>query len=73
MDTSSFTVLGMTCGHCKASIEAALGGMAGVEAVAVNLESKRVDVSFDPQQQQLGSIQRAVEEQGFEVEELDGG
>ena len=73
MDRSSFTVLGMTCGHCKASIEAALGGMAGVEEVAVSLESKRVDVSFDPKRLQLVSIQQAVEEQGFQVEELDGG
>ena len=44
-ETITHTVLGMSCGHCKATIERALHRLPGVEEVRVDLEAKRVTVS----------------------------
>jgi copper chaperone len=40
----AYTVAGMTCGHCKAAVEQQLHGVAGVEAVEVDLDTKLVIV-----------------------------
>ena len=37
--TSTWTVTGMTCGHCVASVTEELQEVAGVEDVAVTLET----------------------------------
>lgn len=34
----------MSCGHCKASVEAALGAVAGMAPVEVDLPNRRVSV-----------------------------
>jgi copper ion binding protein len=38
-------VPGASCAHCRAAIEAAVGPLAGVESVVVDLERKTVTVS----------------------------
>ncbi len=47
-----YTVAGMSCGHCRSAVTEEVEQVAGVEAVEVDLESKRVlvrgeDVSDD--------------------------
>lgn len=37
---------GMSCGHCKASVEKALGGLSGVEQVSVNLDEKTATIEL---------------------------
>ena len=44
MSEITLTVPGMTCGHCKMSIEGEVGKVAGVASVAVDLDSKLVTV-----------------------------
>lgn len=39
----------MTCGHCKASIETTLNALSGVQNVAVDLATKKVQVEADDQ------------------------
>lgn len=39
-------VQGMTCGHCKMSVEGALKEIDGVSAAEVNLEAGSVDVTM---------------------------
>ena len=41
----TYSVPGMSCGHCKAAVEHELGRVAGVEAVDVDLETKLVVVA----------------------------
>jgi copper chaperone len=58
-------VLGMSCGHCKATIELALHRLPGVYEVNVDLEAKRVIVrgqDLDPAQ-----IREAIDEAGYVV------
>ena len=64
MSTSTWTVTGMTCGHCVASVTEEVSGLAGVEDVQVDLGSGRVVVTsatdLDP-----ADVAAAVEEAGY--------
>jgi copper chaperone len=63
--TISFSVPGMTCGHCEAAIKQEVGGVAGVTAVEVDLETKDVvvtGVSLD-----RDALVAAIDEAGFDV------
>jgi len=39
MTEQTFSVTGMTCGHCVHAVETELGALAGVTAVAVDLDA----------------------------------
>lgn len=45
MTTSSWTVVGMTCGHCVAAVRDEVGAIDGVDAVGVDLSSGEVTVT----------------------------
>lgn len=55
---------GMMCGHCKAAVEKALGGVAGVEKAEVNLEEKAAYVTGEVSKEELAKV---VTEAGYEV------
>lgn len=42
-----YTISGMTCNGCKASVEGALQSVAGVTAVAVDLEKQEAEITMD--------------------------
>jgi copper ion binding protein len=65
MSTLTFKVPGMTCGHCKAAVESEVGKVAGVTAVAVDLDSK--DVTVEGEGYDLDAVWAAVDEAGFEA------
>ncbi len=46
-EVSTWTVTGMTCGHCVASVKEEVGEIAGVENVDVVLETGQVTVTSD--------------------------
>jgi copper chaperone len=66
MFSESFTVTGMSCGHCVASVTEELETVPGVREVAVDLASGRVDVTSD-QPVDSSDLRRAVTEAGFAV------
>ncbi|HWL36636.1 MAG TPA: cation transporter, partial [Frankiaceae bacterium] len=45
MNTTTYTVTGMTCDHCRRSVSAEVGAVAGVTAVDVDLTTGKVTVS----------------------------
>lgn len=60
-----YTVNGMTCGHCKAAVTEEVEQVDGVEAVDVDLDTKRVvvrgtSVSDD-------AVREAIREAGYEA------
>ncbi|MCX4097167.1 heavy-metal-associated domain-containing protein [Nocardia sp. alder85J] len=66
MATSTYTVTGMTCGHCVASVRKEIGGIPGVTEVDVDLDSGRVRVeSTDPID--AAAVIAAVDEAGYQV------
>ncbi|MDA7027434.1 copper chaperone CopZ [Bacillus sp. CLL-7-23] len=69
MEQISLHVNGMSCGHCVRAIEENVGGLKGVEAVKVHLESGKVDVTFDSDKIALKDIVQEIEDQGYDVAE----
>ena len=64
MTTSSYTVTGMTCGHCVASVTEEISAIEGVSAVDVVLETGAVTVTSDAPIE-AGAVRAAVEEAGY--------
>ena len=63
-NTSTFTVTGMTCGHCVSSVTEEVRAVPGVTAVDVDLTSGRLTVTSDsPLDEAL--VRGAVEEAGY--------
>ena len=48
MSQATFNVPSISCGHCVRTIRTALGGVTGVQQVAVNIDIKQVEVIYDP-------------------------
>ena len=62
--TSTWTVTGMTCGHCAASVEEELREIEGVESVEVTVETGAVVVtSAEPMTRD--AVEAAVTEAGY--------
>jgi copper chaperone len=57
----------ISCNHCKMAIEGAVRALAGVSAVAVDVEDKSVAVDFEAGDVTLETIETAVREEGYEV------
>ena len=64
MNSLSFSVPGMTCGHCEAAVKGEISKLSGVTGVTVDLGTKVVVVSGADLDQ--ASIFAAVDEAGFE-------
>jgi len=66
MSTQSFTVTGMTCGHCVASVTEEVSEVPGVDHVDVVLETGNLTVtSAEPVD--AAAVRSAVEEAGYQV------
>ena len=66
MSTSTYTVSGMTCGHCIASVTEEIGEIDGVQEVAADLASGQVVVTSDGPVDRA-DIRAAVEEAGYKL------
>ncbi|GAB4261540.1 MAG: copper chaperone CopZ [Thermincola ferriacetica] len=65
--TVTLNVEGMTCGHCKASVEKALSAIEGVNSVDVDLNGKKVTVSFQADKVNEADLKKAITDQGYQV------
>ncbi|KGN40931.1 heavy-metal-associated domain-containing protein [Knoellia aerolata] len=64
--TNTWTVTGMTCGHCVASVTEEVSEIAGVESVDVDLATGAVTVtSTTPLEDD--AVRAAVEEAGYQL------
>lgn len=63
--TLTFTVPGMTCGHCEAAVKGEVGKVTGVAGVDVDLTTKLVTVAGADLDRE--AIVAAIDEAGFEV------
>ncbi len=66
MSTSTYTVTGMTCGHCVSAVTGEITKLDGVTNVDIDLDSGRVTVASE---RDLGDdeVRAAVDEAGYEV------
>jgi copper chaperone len=61
----SYSIAGMTCGHCVMSVREEVEAIAGVGAVDVDLASGRLSITGD--QISDDAVKAAVAEAGYEV------
>ena len=66
MSTASYTVTGMTCGHCVSAVTEEVSSMPGVTAVDVDLASGGLTVTSE-QPVDESAVRAAVEEAGYSV------
>lgn len=66
MSTASYTVVGMTCGHCVNAVTEEVSAVPGVSAVDVDLESGGLTVTSDAPVDEA-AVRAAVEEAGYSV------
>ncbi len=65
-ETQTFTVQGMTCEHCVASVTEEVTEIAGVTDVRVDLATGEVAVTSD-QPLSDADVKAAVEEAGYQI------
>jgi copper chaperone CopZ len=64
-ETRTYTVTGMTCGHCVASVTEEVEEIGGVEAVEVDLETGALTVSAPTIDDE--AVRAAVQEAGYQL------
>lgn len=64
MPTRSFTVTGMTCGHCEQAVRTEVGAVPGVAEVAVDHTTGRLEVTGEADE---AAVLAAVAEAGYEA------
>ena len=66
MTTATYTVTGMTCGHCVNAVTEEVTQVPGVTAVDVDLASGRLTVTSDAPVDE-DAVRAAVDEAGYEL------
>ena len=66
MATNTYTVTGMTCGHCVGSVQGEVSRIPGVTDVQVDLETGQVTVTSD-EPIDVETIRASVDEAGYEL------
>ncbi|BCJ64651.1 heavy-metal-associated domain-containing protein [Polymorphospora rubra] len=64
--TNTYTVVGMTCGHCVQAVTGELTALPGVRDVQVELPTGAVSVTSDAPLA-LDTVRTAVDEAGYEL------
>jgi copper chaperone len=65
-ETRTYTVTGMTCGHCVASVTEEVQEIPGVQEVDVALETGTLTVTSEADLDDT-SVRHAVEEAGYQL------
>jgi len=66
MAEKTYTVTGMTCGHCATSVREEVGAIAGVRDVAVDVPTGKVTVTSETELDRE-HVRAAVVEAGYEL------
>ena len=66
MPTTTYTVEGMTCGHCVSAVTGELTKLDGVQDVDVDLDTWAVQVTSNGPLDER-AVREAIEEAGFEL------
>jgi copper chaperone len=61
----TYSVPGMSCGHCRAAITAEVERLAGVASVDVDLDAKRVTVAGE--QLDDAAVRAAIDDAGYDA------
>ena len=65
MTTRTYSVPGISCGHCKAAVMREISAVAGVQSVDVDLDTKLVTVTGEQLDDE--ALRAAIEQAGYAV------
>ena len=68
MTTRTYSVPGISCGHCKNAIEGELAPLNDVESALVDIDAKTVTVVCEITE---ADVRAAVDEAGYEVASVE--
>lgn len=71
MTTTTYTVVGMTCSHCVASVTEEVSALAGVRGVDIDLATGMLTLTSDAPLEEA-AVAAAVDEAGYELTDADG-
>ena len=69
MKTSTFITPGVCCQGCVSTVQEGLGSLPGVESVAADPDTKRVEVSYDELQLDEQALRAKLEAVGYPADE----
>lgn len=65
METITLNAPDISCGHCVATVEQAVGKIDGVQAVSADAASRDVNVTYDASHTDVAAITAALEAAGY--------
>ena len=65
MTTATYTITGMTCNHCEASVREEVSEVPGITVESVNKDTGVLEVSSDADSIDHAAILAAVKEAGY--------
>jgi copper chaperone len=67
MEKTTLVAPDISCEHCQRAIEGALGELAGVNTVKVDIPTKTVHIDYDSQKVTLAKIEEVLDDTGYAV------
>jgi copper chaperone len=67
VETITLNVPDISCGHCVAKVNKAVGGLVGVSGVNASAATKTVAVSYDPHCVSVDDISAVMKDAGYSV------
>jgi copper chaperone len=67
MESTTLVAPDISCENCQRAVEGAVGSLTGVSSVNVDIPTKTVHVTYDPQQITLAKIEEALDDTGYTV------
>jgi copper chaperone len=67
MESTTLIAPDISCEHCQHAIERELGKLAGVNTVSVDIPTKTVHLTYDPQKVTLAKIEEILDDTGYTV------
>jgi copper ion binding protein len=67
METATFKIGSMSCGHCQKRVQDTLMNIDGVSKAVVNLEKGEAVVEYDELKTSADALKNAVADAGYEV------
>ena len=67
IERATLTAPDISCGHCVATINKAVGAIDGVRRVEASEQTKQVQIEFDPGKVSLARIEAVLDEEGYQV------
>ncbi len=71
MATSVLNVPDISCGHCQATITNALTPLDGVQAVNVDIPTRKVTVEYDPAIVGVDRLKEVLAQEDYPVESVE--